>query len=259
MWPWVVEHWEFVVGTAIALVGIVIAIATIVYQRQPKQLDWELRNDVRLVSPHARRLREKLELRYNDKPMDDPRVLILSVRNTGKKAVSEHDFIGGDPISITYEQNPPVDMQLIEASDGLSIDELAESVLVVQGTRSTLDVSLRIIPRLLNPGEWFDVQLLSDRDHGDVSVTARFADQKRPMRRLDMGAPGRRRLILLAVIAGLVAGAVTSLLIYLIFRSSFVRAAQNDLLVTLAAVGLVIVLFGLYKFTKWRFRRPSES
>jgi hypothetical protein len=55
LWPWVVEHWEFVVGTLVGLIGIVIAIATILYQRQPKQLDWEVRNDVQLISPHAGR------------------------------------------------------------------------------------------------------------------------------------------------------------------------------------------------------------
>jgi hypothetical protein len=215
MWQWVGDHWEFVVGTAIGLIGIAIAIATVIHQRQPKQLDWELRNDVQLVSPHAQRLREKLALDYDGVPMQDPRVVIVRVANTGKKAVSKDDFVGGEPIKIAYAQNWPLDVQLVQASKGLSVDGAAEIELLYGKGFGEADVGddfgkCQVIPSLLNPGEWLDIQLLSDHDHGEIVITARFADQRHPMRRVDLSSWfGTRRFIIAgvaAVIFGIVAG-----------------------------------------------------
>jgi hypothetical protein len=53
VWDWVTEHWEFVVGTLIGVIGIVVAILTVWWQRSPKTLDYEVRSDIRLVHPQA--------------------------------------------------------------------------------------------------------------------------------------------------------------------------------------------------------------
>ena len=54
--------------------------------------------------------------------MEYPRVLVIRIMNTGKKAVSAEDFAGGEPIKIAYESNPPFDVQLVAASPGLAAE-----------------------------------------------------------------------------------------------------------------------------------------
>jgi hypothetical protein len=209
MWSWFSQSWQFITGI---VVGLLIAVAQIIYQRQPKQLDWELRHDVRLISPQARHLREKLELQYDGTPLVYPRVLVIRVANTGKKAVSAQDFDGGDPVKIGYESNPPFDVQLVAASPGLSAEDVADVKRLYGLNGSKRKGAVEIVPKLLNAGEWFDVQMLSDYDHGDITVTSRFADQRRPMKRLDLNQVRPRWPMFALALPAFVGGLATALL-----------------------------------------------
>jgi hypothetical protein len=51
MWSWIVEHWELIFGI-VGVVGVIITTIAWAQQRQPKQLDYEVRNDIRLMN-HA--------------------------------------------------------------------------------------------------------------------------------------------------------------------------------------------------------------
>jgi hypothetical protein len=157
MLTWLVEYWQFTIGTAIALVSIAIAIATIVYQGEPKQLDYEVRSDHQMLSPHTRYLAPKPDVIYEGVALKDPQILILRFRNTGKKSISATDFINGEPITIRYERNPPLDAKIVRPSRGMDVERLADIAQDIDGQEG--DGSVRITPRLLLEGEWFDVQL----------------------------------------------------------------------------------------------------
>lgn len=236
-WAWIAEHWEFSVGTALAVIGIVIAVVTAFYQRQPKQLDYQVMSDIRILSHEARDLREQLGVTYGGMTLTDPRIVVVRIWNTGKKSVLATDFAGGVPITISYERNPPKHVKVIGASDGLSADEVG--VLEHRPDSGTVQV----IPNLINRNEWFDIQLLSDCSHGEIAATTRFADQKGPMRRLDRFNPpmsGRTELLMLfgvlliaaILVAYILAGlgeyfvALTIVMITLAFVIIVVKAIQ---------------------------------
>jgi hypothetical protein len=183
MWSWITTNWQFWVGTA---TGLVVAVATILYQRQPKQLDCEIRTDHQMLSPYTKDLAAKPDVLYEGVILKEPQILLMRFRNTGKRCIAAADFNDGEPITIRYDENPPFDVKVVRASRGVSIDGLADIELDTDESEDDGDV--RITPRLLNPGEWFDVQLLSDQPHGLVLATARFADQKRPMRRINLSS-----------------------------------------------------------------------
>jgi hypothetical protein len=183
MWSWITTNWQLWVGTAF---GLVVAVATILYQRQPKQLDYEIRTDHQMLSPYTRDLAAKPDVIYEGVILKEPQILLMRFRNTGKKCISAADFKDGEPITIRYDQNPPFDVKVVRASRGVSIEGLAD--IAHDTDESEGDGDVRITPRLLNPGEWFDVQLLSDQPHDLVLAKARFADQKRPMRRINLSS-----------------------------------------------------------------------
>jgi hypothetical protein len=191
MWQWVGEHWEFIFGV-LGVIGVVVSTIAWVQQRQPKQLDYEIRSDIRLMNPRARDLQLRVT-NMNGLGFEDPRIMTLRIRNTGKKAVSEEDFIGGQPIIIVSEEppTPTVEAQLTDRSPGLP-DDIAEVTVDLDQEMDSPDFGIiRIEPKLLNSGEWFDVQILFENSPGDVSVTARFADQRRPMKPLDSNGHNR--------------------------------------------------------------------
>jgi hypothetical protein len=174
--------------------------------------------------------------------LKDPQILILRFRNTGKKCISADDFKDGKPITVTYDQNPPLNVKVVRASRGVDIHSIADISLNTGELKDDGDV--RIVPRLLNEAEWFDVQLLSDQPHGLVAASARFADQKRPMRRIDLSQQSRRDFWLagIGLIIGMLAGGIAGLYIA---KSSFLGSMIFGIITSTI---LTWTLWGLTKY-----------
>jgi hypothetical protein len=117
---------------------------------------------------------------------EDPRIVTLRVRNTGKKAITEEDFAAGQPIMIVNQGAETADVQITDKSPELRDDTIDIAVDYEQEPDSRDLGKITLLPKLVNPGEWFDVQILYSSFARNLSVTARFADQRRPMRRLDV-------------------------------------------------------------------------
>src|SRR5207342_1654834 len=121
----------------------------------------------------------------------------------GKKSISEDDFAKVTPIKISHASGNPGDARIIDASDPDTFDPDKPFAKFMRNSPEE-PPSVLITPKLLNPGEWIDVQLLFNGDHGNMTVNAHFAADTpvRPMRRLDMGGPQRQRgqIILITII-----------------------------------------------------------
>jgi hypothetical protein len=187
MWAWIVEHWEFSVGTLIGVLGLIVSVWAM-FLRRPKRLDYEIVSDLQLINARVKYL-DQLKVTYGGNPLEDPRIVVIRIHNTGKSAVTEDDFKGGEPISVFYEQNFYTSAELSAASLGTARSDIAtiERKTVsgwIEG--KTPPIELSIIPRLLNPGEWIELQLISDGPHGEISVYSRFAEQSRPMRTMNL-------------------------------------------------------------------------
>jgi hypothetical protein len=180
VWQWLVDNWEFIFGVA-GVIGLILALVIHLIERQPKQLDYEIRSDIRLAIPHADKFHEKVEITWESIRLKDPRLVVLRIRNTGKRSISRLDFEGGQPIRIEYERNQFFDAVIVRTSPALSPELAAESIWD--------DDKQYFLPSMLHPTEWFELQLLSDMDHGDIRATSRFADQRRPMRKIDPAEP----------------------------------------------------------------------
>lgn len=175
---WLTHNWEFVVGTAIAVVGILIGVAIAFWQRQPKQLDYAIKTQIRLIGDRIARAPDApaFAVTYDgDIDVKDPGVLVVRVANTGKRAVVDTDYTEGIQISANataFLMAP----HLTAKSDGVSPESIGSLYRLFRDSDEG-----GLTPRLLNPGEWFEVQILTDGDAGDVMLASRFADQTRRM------------------------------------------------------------------------------
>src|SRR5687767_9755379 len=108
---WLAEHWDFVVGTALGILGIATGIAIAFWQRQPKTLDYYVRNVLPLHSPHAkaasRGLSAPLVMRHGDEYVEDPYLLTVRIINSGKRAIVDDDYV--EPITIKCSGKEPFD------------------------------------------------------------------------------------------------------------------------------------------------------
>jgi hypothetical protein len=174
---WLSDHWEFVVGTAVAILGIVVGIAIALWQRQPKTLDYEVVNKLPILSPNANLAWETpsapLVVLYGDQKIKDPFLLTVRVRNTGKRAIEAGDY--ADPITVTCTGSRPF--------DGFINQVFPQELRVADDPRSLAQLAA-LRPPLLNPGDWFELQFLTDGDPAEITVRSRFKDQARSMQEI---------------------------------------------------------------------------
>ena len=174
---WLSNYWQFLFATVLAVIGIGVSVYLALRDRERKTLDFHVASDVHLLSAHARRLGSSLRLEFAGLEVVDPRILTIRIRNSGTRAIVSDDY--ETPICIEYEKNPPIDVSVVACAPDSGLSNLKEDPEVRPAS-----AHVAYLPSLMNAGEWFDVQLLSDGPHGEIRVTARFANQDRPMRDL---------------------------------------------------------------------------
>ena len=190
---WVGDNVEVVVGAVIGLIGVGAAIGIALWQHKPKRLDYRVRTNVPILSQHASELGSRIVVAHYGNELKEPRLVTVRIMNTGKQAIVAEDYVQG--ITIEYEANPPFEAFIArESGPGICTD-------VWSGTGGMHGDPIDVRPMLMNQGDWFDVQLLSDGPSGDVSVSARFKDQARPMRVITETSREKREFTILATFA----------------------------------------------------------
>jgi len=116
-----------------------------------------------------------LNFKYDGQKIEDPRIVVIRIRNSGKQPIVEDDFQAGRPITVQYASNRPFTAMVTDMSDGLGPDSVVFA--------DDREARFAILPRLLNPKEWFQVQMMSAGKHGDIAVGCRLAGQTRQMKR----------------------------------------------------------------------------
>lgn len=179
---WWTDHWDFALGAVIALV---IALAIAYSQRKPKILDYRVAATVAILNPKASQIQSKLSVNYRAIPMTNPHLTVVRIKNTGKVGVRRDDYV--DPIEVTFKKGHAVDAFVSDQSapDLVSANEVWE--LRPDPDNDDLDVAyIASRPKLLNQGEWYEIQILSEGRLEGIKATSRFADQSRPMRDIEV-------------------------------------------------------------------------
>lgn len=252
------SDWLALGGVLVGLAGVAVAIWAVQGQRRPKQLDYFVVSSAGLLRPEAQRMREPLSIDYDGVPMRTPWLATIRVVNTGKQAVEAADYV--DPIRVTYERNPPFDGYVAATSrDGLWPE--GQSIWPADPAAPT-DSSEplgthEIHPPLLNPGEWLEVQLLSDGDPGGLTVQAAFPDQSRPMQSAQIRGPQLRRQRLQRVFLSMLFGGAVGILVSTVLRGGPLGAFEVLVLITVIGGALVLLAFATLADEKnWRTGSP---
>lgn len=170
------EHYEFLIGTALGVLGIAVGVLVALWQRRPEVLDYEVVTNTPLLSPHATdAVRKQVTVRSLGVDLTDPRLVTIRVTNTGKRGVASTDYV--DPITVSCSSGSVFNVFVSsESRPGLVQDgDLTE------GDRKD-DVIAIVEPKLLHAADWFEVAMVVDGDPGSITVQADWPDRDRPMR-----------------------------------------------------------------------------
>jgi hypothetical protein len=176
---WWAIHGEQLVWAVVGIAaGLAISGAFYYLQRRKKTLDWMSVTNAPLLNTRAK-LADGLSIYWMNRPVSRPSIMIIRIKNTGREAIRAEDF--AQPISMAFDKVQVLVAIVSETSPNLGdispIHEVGDSGII---DRITIE------PRLLNPGEWFDIQLLFDGKAGYPSVSTRFADQSRSMKQVPL-------------------------------------------------------------------------
>lgn len=184
--------WQFI-GAVLALVA---AVITLIAQKTRKRLSYEVVARTPLITIKDE-LVDRLRVLYEEKPVENPSLVVLTLTNTGNAPIEPQDFKGSLSISLSSpsviltagvtETDPP----------GLNVcHRISGSQLLVE-------------PLLLNPGDSISLKMLVGECHGPLKVDARISGVKA----IDRHIEGFRSFISLSL-TGI--ACVTAALIWLV-------------------------------------------
>lgn len=117
---------------------------------------------------------------YSGVDIDDPYIAVIRIANTGKVPISAADFNVGRPITFAYSKSGYWNAEIVATSDDLSASNI--SIAIPDAIPEEPPRQVELVPQLLNPNEWFDLQLLSEGLGQPMQPSGRFAGQARPMK-----------------------------------------------------------------------------
>ncbi len=175
-------HWfdshTWVVTGLVSLLAIAVSasltVAIFRKNRERKTLDFEIKNDVDLISSHAPRISD-LKVIYQSDVLDAPRIVSIKFINSGNKLVVADDFV--EPIRVKHGDDEI-------AKDAFVVAQSTPGIIGAVFDEASGARTVAIKPQLLNPGEHFTVQFLYD-GHEKLAVWCRFKGQSRPMVQLN--------------------------------------------------------------------------
>jgi hypothetical protein len=169
MFDWLGSNWQFVVGTMLGVAGILVGVW---FAKSPSTLDYRVLLIAPLLSRHASKV--PITVSHEGNELEEPYIVQLRVTNTGKRAVRADDY--EEPITVRLK-GPDLVAPFVAGSNVENL--VPPNPQDVSFEKNEVAFAYR--PALMNARDWFEIQMLCDGRPEGVRVTARYADQSRPV------------------------------------------------------------------------------
>lgn len=166
---------ELATWTGVCLAGLALVVAWATYRSQSEQrgIEYLVLSNQRLVSP---RVAGDLEVSFRGQVVEAPALTVLRMVSTGDRAIAAAAFEG--PLVVTLAGA----RRVVSASVSAMRPRDLPVVLSSEGDAVHVD------PLLLNPGDFLEIQALTEGQPEHVRVSGRIADVK-PRRRTQLPYP----------------------------------------------------------------------
>ncbi len=203
------------VGPAVGVLGLVAGLYYFLANRKPKRLSYYVRSSQPLLTSSTPHEAVKLEVLVAGKRVTNPVTSVVRIENSGKVEIEEEDH--KETLSLDFGA-----VQVLSVSAVTGPQQWKFDLSAVVTEREPGNVSIRLPATLFNPGDYVDVQVLTDGKtpvgpvlRGRLKGTTLLAGTPRPNLRAAAVRMSRVELMgLLAVLLTVVAavlGAVTSI------------------------------------------------
>jgi len=164
--------WPAVVGYVLGVLGILATIVAYFRAKVVKTVDYDPILSSSLIPTLTSA--PDVEVRVDGDVVEKPGVCVVRILNSGRTAVDGHEWQG--PLRIALD----ADFRKVSVADRSS-PEVALSPHWAYESGSKREANITNVG-LLNPGEWLDLQFITEEVATKVECRARFTGQTRPMR-----------------------------------------------------------------------------
>jgi hypothetical protein len=162
-----VEDWQIWIGPAIGVAGLLFAIYAYIQNRKPKRLQYEIPTDQEIVSQSRYTRWADLSVRFGDRDLKHPRVVVVRVINTGKVEARDTDF--DEPLAVSATRGA----EIIAGTIALQRQGAEENRELEPASISPTEI---VAPKLvLNEGEGLEFRLLVEGDKESVELQGHAA------------------------------------------------------------------------------------
>jgi len=152
--------WQFV-GVVLALVSIFVTVYFSISQYRKKSLVYVVMAETPLLTVNEE-LKSKIQVLYQDKPIQDVHLIVLKILNSGQIPILEKDFES----SLTF--------QFGKTANILSAEIIETSPASFSPTISFQDTTLSISPTLFNSKDMVAIKILAAQYNGNITASARI-------------------------------------------------------------------------------------
>lgn len=159
------NFWQLI-AVIISLVGIItsifVSLVTYRQQRTQKALTYDVISDTPIASIR-KSLGNKVEVFFESKKVDELRLVIIKLWNSGNVAVSPDDYF--EPISFNFEKSQILDCDIVE-----EVPEEINASIQFDENQVTLKSTF------LNPKDTITIKILLDGAMGKINVRGRIVN-----------------------------------------------------------------------------------
>ncbi len=149
------------IGAVAGAVALVFTVLSYLKRRGRTRIEYVVTMSRRILPG---RVAEDLEVRHHGVVIPEPALSVVRMVNTGDRAIRAEDF--ETDLTVTFEAT----RELVSASWSATRPDDLRPGIQIKGTR------LLIAPKLINPGDMLELQVLSAGPPSGVSVAGRVAD-----------------------------------------------------------------------------------
>ena len=158
------------IGFATIISTVTITIWAVRKQRNQKEIMYQVISDVPIANINKAVI-DKVEIRFDGKPVTDLRLLVINLWNSGDIAVKPEDFV--EPIKFEFEGRTVVSTEILNMEPENIIDPKDAKTFITSDLAST-----KLSRFLLNPKELISLKVLLTGPREKVRGTARISDGK---------------------------------------------------------------------------------
>lgn len=159
IWKWLGEQF----GNILGILGLITGVWFFLLSRKPKRFGYQVISKTRILAHQSRAL--PLQVVYDGREVSSPNIIVLRVGNTGKAEIRAQDYDG--LVEMEFRSSHILSSTVSgQSDDAITVD------LGMEG-RNAVTFS----PPLLNPGEWIELQFVTDGPLEIPKIHSRVAGQ----------------------------------------------------------------------------------